>query len=174
MSACNFDFEPEFVDRSLADHHQCPICLQVLKDPYLTSCCGYHFCQKCIKEVKKHNQTCPRCKKQNFKCLLDRQLRSKINELKVYCYLTEHGCNWTGPLEQLKCHLNLKNPEGDCPYAPIQCLYCKKYTQRQQFLTEHFSNCPQRPFTCVYCGFRGTHHDVTMVHWLTCLNQQSK
>lgn len=171
MAKCSFDFEPEFVDRTQADDCQCPICLQLLKDPYLTSCCGYHFCQTCIKEVKRHNQACPRCKKQNFRCLLDRQLRSKINELKVYCYLRDYGCSWTGSLEQLECHLNLNKPEGECPYVPVQCPHCQTYVQRHQFLTEHFSICPQRPFTCEHCGFLGTHHDVTMVHWLTCLDE---
>ena len=172
MAWCNFDFEPQFVDKSLEEEYQCPICLQVMKNPELTSCCGHHFCHKCINEIKKSNQCCPRCKKQGFRTLKNRQLRNKINELKVYCYLKEYGCNWTGSLEQLEFHLDLKNPEGECQYAPIQCPHCQKYIQRDQFLTEHTPNCPQRPFTCEYCGFQDTYHQVTAVHWLTCLEQQ--
>ena len=39
-------FECQFVEeppRSLQS--ECPICLQILRDPYQTTCCGYAFCK---------------------------------------------------------------------------------------------------------------------------------
>ena len=41
-------------------HLKCPICLELLlDDPYLVSCCGQHFCGRCI--TKPSLLCCPLC-----------------------------------------------------------------------------------------------------------------
>ena len=39
------------------DKFNCLICLRVLQDPYLTACCGNHFCEACIEKVKEIKAT---------------------------------------------------------------------------------------------------------------------
>ena len=31
---------------------ECPVCMLVLRDPHLISCCGNHFCRNCISRVR--------------------------------------------------------------------------------------------------------------------------
>ena len=35
----------------LSEEYNCPICLGFLQEPYLTACCGNHFCKECIGNV---------------------------------------------------------------------------------------------------------------------------
>jgi len=53
----------QFVEVSLQDF-TCPICLEVLDDPFLTDCCGHRFCCKCIDSAKRRKNECPLCKAQ--------------------------------------------------------------------------------------------------------------
>ena len=51
----------KFVDPPTEEYY-CPICLGILQEPYLTACCGNHFCEACIKKVKEGASKCPLCK----------------------------------------------------------------------------------------------------------------
>ena len=48
------------------DELNCSICLSVLRDPSLTSCCGNHFCQSCISRIKSEGMPCPLCQEQDY------------------------------------------------------------------------------------------------------------
>ena len=50
----------KFVDPPM-DEFNCPICLGILQEPYLTACCGNHFCEACIEKVKEGANKCPLC-----------------------------------------------------------------------------------------------------------------
>lgn len=54
----------------------CGICLDVLKDPHLTACCGQHYCKSCLTKWKK---TCPQCRKENFVYIRNKSLIQEIN-----------------------------------------------------------------------------------------------
>ena len=41
---------------------ECPVCLNILTDPHLVSCCGHNFCGFCIERVKASDGSCPMCK----------------------------------------------------------------------------------------------------------------
>ena len=44
----------------------CPICLQILRNPRQTDC-GHTFCEVCIGQFQaSHKQTCPECKQTNI------------------------------------------------------------------------------------------------------------
>ena len=40
----------------------CPICLELLAEPVLASCCGHSYCQLCLEGCLKRRDSCPLCK----------------------------------------------------------------------------------------------------------------
>ena len=64
---------------------ECPVCLQILKEPCLISCrCGQKFCRVCIEGVKRDNKPCPLCNLHNFTFMQDhgfeRSLKRGVQE----------------------------------------------------------------------------------------------
>ena len=154
-------YECEFVDP--VKDFECPLCLYVTRDPNLTSCCGQHFCQVCINRIQINHQPCPFCKHTNFTVLLDKKQNRKVLELKVYCTMKEQGCNWTGELGGLSCHLN------DCQYVIVTCTKrCGESFQRHCLAAHIAELCPKRDFTCQYCSFKSTYEEVCNKHWPKC------
>ena len=97
----------------------CSICLQVLCDPTLTSCCGQHFCRGCIDRVMARGHMCPLCNEKGFQTFLDKATLRKVRELKVYCKLKVKGCGWVGELGALERHLDVAN--GSCEFVDVEC-----------------------------------------------------
>ena len=57
MATSKGGYDYEFItppDKSL----ECPVCLLTLRDPYMISCCGNEFCQRCI---ERDGKPCPLC-----------------------------------------------------------------------------------------------------------------
>ena len=156
-------YECEFVDP--VKDFECPLCLHVTRDPNLTSCCGQHFCQVCINQIKTNHQPCPFCKDRKFTMLLDKKQNRKVLELKVYCTMKEQGCSWTGGLGALSRHLE------DCKYVTISCTKgCGESFQRRSLAAHIAKSCPKRTFTCKYCAFKSTYEEVCNKHWPECAN----
>jgi E3 ubiquitin-protein ligase RFWD2 len=44
----------------LTDDLACPICMSVLRDPFVTSC-GHSFCHACVSKHLVHRSNCPSC-----------------------------------------------------------------------------------------------------------------
>ena len=161
-------YSNEFVDPVPEDYY-CPVCLQVLRDAQLTSCCGYHFCFTCIETVYGAGKPCPRCKNADFTILLDRQLTSRIKALKVYCKFKQEGCQWEGPLEQLETHLNDGKAEGECDILPVKCpLGCGCKMARSMIQTHQEHDCPRREFSCEHCQLDGNFQEITQTHYNVC------
>ena len=74
----------------------CPICLGLLRDPFLTACCGNHFCETCANKVKQNNNRCPLCQDTPLNGIINKGLKRKVNELKVYCRHKQTGCGQVG------------------------------------------------------------------------------
>ena len=153
---------------------ECPICLCVLKEPYLIDCCGNSFCRTCIEPIKAESKPCPLCNVQFTTTMPDKRLQRTLNELQVYCCHKEAGCEWVGELGSLPQHLNLKSQEeGDrltgCWLVGIKCAFCSDDIQRK-VIKEHEENiCPERPYSCEYCGeYESTHKIVIANHWPVC------
>ena len=114
---------------------ECPLCLQVLTEPVLSSCCGHHFCQVCIDRAVARSNACPLCNEQDFETFLNKNIQRKINELKVYCRQKPQGCEWAGELGSLDRHL-----EVECGFIQLECEFssvgcCAKFLKKDS--TKH-------------------------------------
>ena len=153
---------------------ECPICLCVLKEPYLIDCCGNSFCRTCIEPIKEESKPCPLCNVQFTTCILDKRLQRTLNELQVYCCHKEAGCEWVGELGSLTQHLNIK-PQGEgnrltgCQLARIACAFCNGDIERKDLKEHEEEKCTKRPYSCEYCdNYKSTFEDVTTNHWPGC------
>ena len=167
-------FECEFVeDPPQWLQIECPVCLQILHEPYQVTCCGKSFCKQCIERVKADHKPCPCCKQDNFNDFPNKGLQQPLYGFKVYCANKENGCEWTGELGQLDIHLNL-NPSNDnqlegCNFAKINCDYCSDLLMRSKLLHHKNELCDKRPFSCEHCNdYLSSYEDVIHNHWPVC------
>ena len=150
------------------DDFKCPICLDILREPHLTTCCGnHHLCKVCMDTVKKSNGKCPLCQKKPFNGFIDKRFERQLHEMKVYCIYKPKGCEWVGNFGKIDQHLNIGNCDGECQFVVIECpvsLECKKHFLRK-YLINHISNiCEYRETECSYCGFVSTYKKITTLH----------
>ena len=165
---CDFVEKPPTVVQS-----ECPVCLQILREPYQADCCGYAFCRMCIERVKFDNTPCPCCKAEQFDKFEDKRLKRILYEFKVYCTNKRQGCKWMGELSQLDNHLNSnplqENQQDGCQYTQIKCFFCLEFLYRPSIQYHQKNQCPKRPFSCVYCRkYDSTYEDVVNKHWANC------
>ncbi len=109
-------FHCEFVKPPPSEYIQseCPVCLQIIREPHQVTCCGNKFCKACIEHIKVTKKSCPTCK-EKFSSFPDKGLKRSLYSLKVRCSYQKDGCEWTGELRQLDEHLN-KDP---LPYKQL-------------------------------------------------------
>ena len=120
-------------------------------DPQQSSCCGHHFCYKCVHKLPTHS--CPLCKERGVQFFKDINFGRKLRETEVYCVNQEAGCLWEGKLGSLKHHLSIDTPEGECKHQLIKCLNfgCNDKVRRSA-LKIHVSQCQHRLISCKHCG----------------------
>nr|BBE08134.1 TNF-receptor-associated factor 6 [Plautia stali] len=116
--SCRFDSEKRI--SLLEPRFECPICLNCLKDPFLTKC-GHRFCQDCILEWirNKKREWCPvdQNKIQERDLFPDNYTRREITQQMVRCSFP--NCETITPLLDLEKHLvenhenNKSNLNGD-------------------------------------------------------------
>lgn len=127
-----------FID-SIEDY-KCVICHCVTKEPTLTTCCGNHYCQSCIKRVRRQRKPCPLCSKSRFDIFLDKKQKRRILALKIHCTLRSQGCQWRGTLGDLKTHTDLTY--GACGYVKVDCHQCRRRIQRKRLDRKFPITCP--------------------------------
>lgn len=170
-------FDCEFVKKPKELQSECSVCLLVLREPYHTSCCGYSFCEKCIKQIQASTicSECPLCKK-NFQTYPNKWLKRELCQLDVYCAHRKDGCDWTGPLgrldDHLKCSSNTDSlgslTEG-CGFVLLVCRACNESVPRNGYGVHVRELCEQRPFSCDHCGeYSSRYMDVVNNHWPRC------
>ena len=166
------EMEIQFVDGPLEDDWKCPVCLELLRVPFLTACCGNRFCESCINAVRQQQNTCPLCKTQPINGIIEKRLQREINDAQVYCPLTIEGCEWTGRLGNLNNHLNLGKLSGQCKYVSVDCpnICCSMALPRRDIKRHANNECKYRAFTCPHCGHRGTFISVEQHHYPKCVN----
>ena len=157
-------FDCEFVEKPQeAFQSDCPVCLQVLCEPYQVSCCGNSFCQVCIERIKTDNKPCPTCSEKNIKIFHNKGLQRSLYGFQVYCSHKREGCEWKGELGQLDNHLK------ECEYSEIECNYCSELIKHPNITVHQTDLCPKRPFSCEYCQKYSSHYeDVINSHWPVC------
>ena len=168
-------FDCEFVKPPPSEFVQseCPVCLQIIREPHQVTCCGKKFCKACIEHIKAIQKPCPTCN-DKFSSFADKGLKQSLYSLKVRCSQQKNGCEWTGELRQLDEHLNTDpQPEKQldgCQFVEIDCIYnCGNHQQRRYIQVHQTKDCPKRPFGCEHChDYQSTYDDVTNNHWPMC------
>ena len=136
------DPEYDFVEQPDQDCF-CPVSLELLTEPYLTSCCGHHISQQAVDRLIRERKPCPLCKEENFTAQVDKYFkRNTINTLKVRCPHKKNMCEWVGELG------DLNNHSTSCPKRPWKCQYCDLKTTFDVGTNEHTPNCAQYPLPC--------------------------
>ena len=172
MATANVVSDCKLVDESLERKYDCPVCLQILRDPCKSLCCGNDFCHACVRKLRKADNPCPLCRSSRFRIERNRDLSSEVYYLHVYCANKAKGCDWEGCLGEIDVHLN-QNPAfryqaNGCHFVHVQCLYCSQNFQRDQ-ICDHVSTCPRRPYQCEYCQeYNSFYGDVLRNHWPVC------
>ena len=115
QQALDLDDVIKFVE-PLPDELQCPLCLEFLKEPTLTSCCGHHFCHECINRAITHSHVCPLCNNRGFQTFHNKEKERLVNALKVYCKWRSGGCKWVGELGRLEHHLDVEEGSTHAQY----------------------------------------------------------
>ena len=167
-------YECEFVEPpdSKLLQSECSICLLILREPHIVSCCGHSFCETCIRHVQRDGKPCPLCNEPDFTTMANKGLKRTLNEFQVHCSHRELGCEWVGELGKLNHHLNV-NPQPErqlegCPFTSVKCSHCKDHIRRHVIAGHQIALCPQRPYTCEYCEeYESTFEDV-VDHWAEC------
>ena len=169
-------YDCEFVERpsDTAQSGECPVCLLVLKEPCLTSCCGHKYCRVCIECVKKDTKPCPLCNEPDFSFMQERALERYLRDLDVLCCYKKVGCEWMGKLGKYEQHSNkTPSPESQvigCQFVEVECMYeCGEWFQRQHITTHQTQQCKKRPYSCDYCrDYSSTFEEVNKIHYPQC------
>ena len=156
---------------AISDRLNCNICAKVLRDPHLAVCCGQHFCESCLNKwfTRQGKESCPHCRFQGegFHHVINKGLRSEVNQLKIKCSNHGEGCQWTGELGTLKQHLESDN---GCDFVMVVCPNkCKSIIDpfrvkimRRRDLADHLARfCYLRPYQCEFCGLKNTYEAIT-------------
>ena len=130
---------------------KCAICLDVLFEPKVVSCCGHSFCAACIDRVVRCGKPCPLCSRP-FTVTDNQWLKRTLKDYDVYCPHRDKGCEWIGQLRQVENHLNQDPlPDKLCQYQEIQCQHCQTHLCERRLMPNHVSNdCPFRDLECRY------------------------
>ena len=156
----------DFVGK-VPDRLNCQICTKVLCEPRLAVCCGQHFCESCLNkwfDRQRGKQSCPHCRAEGegFNHVINKGLRSEVNQLKIRCCHHEHGCEWMGELGALKAHLK---SESGCGFVMVECpnkCSMRAHTMLRKDLKKHLTqHCYLRPYICEYCGLKDTYAAIT-------------
>ena len=170
-------YDCDFVEKPPeAIQTECSVCLLILKEPCLISCCGHKFCRECIEQVTKDAKPCPLCNEPNFNFMRERKLERFLKGSEVWCSYKKEGCEWSGELGQLQEHLNrdpsLENQPNGCAFVAVECTHkCGEWFQRRHIATHQNEQCKKRPYSCDYCrDYASTFEDVIGVHYPQCGN----
>ena len=102
----------EIDNQILFDNFRCPICWDIVEEPWETSCCGNLFCEKCM--LSYISNKCPMCRTKNFKYRKNMFAKILLKEYEGN-FICPHGCNQRIKLNEFKEH------KYDCEDAIFKC-----------------------------------------------------
>lgn len=148
----------------------CDLCLNVVKRPLQSPCCGKTRCSRCIEQLMLHNSDsgnppCPYCRGQLL-TFSDKRTELQVNTLHVYCSNKHLGCSWTGELCNMQSHM--KSSSG-CQYVMVLCTNgCGEMCLRGK-LSDHLRHqCHLRRATCIYCQKEDFLQSIVNSHYEKC------
>ena len=125
---------------------ECSICLFIVHNPHVTSCCGNHFCRSCINPIQRDNKPCPLCNDPRFTTFLHKGVAREVNALKIYCPNKPQGCDWQGELGQVEKHLNPEDESKGCGFVMVECKYkCGVWVRKRLVKKHETETCRKRP-----------------------------
>ena len=127
----DFDFE----DRPSQDFF-CPVSLELLLEPQLTSCCGHHLSSEAVNRLLREGKPCPMCGGEQWSAMLDKYHRRKVHEVRVRCSHKENGCGWVGEINR---HVD------SCDKRPWTCEYCGLKCTYDEGEERHWLTCSKFP-----------------------------
>ena len=140
---------------------ECPICLNVLKDPM--SCSdnknSHSFCKECIEKYihENNNNTCPTCK-QIFQNKINNDINESLNKLSFNCYYKNEGCN------KIISYSDYLNHIKNCEYNNEYECHVKKFNYiNKEFeicgvkdnktnIENHLKSCALMKLNCLFCN----------------------
>ena len=155
----------------------CDLCLNVVRQPLQSPCCGKTRCSTCIEQLMLHHSEstsppCPYCRAQLL-TFSDKRTELQVNTLRVYCTNKHLGCRWTGELCNVQSHVKsssgcqyvmvlctngcgemcLRGKLGDhlrhqCHLRKATCIYCQKEDVLEVIVNSHYGKCPEYPLHC--------------------------
>ena len=130
-----------FVERPSQDFF-CPVSLELLLEPKLTSCCGHHLSLEAATRLQRERKPCPMCNDEGWSAMLDKYHRRRVHEVRVRCRHLNDGCEWVGQVNELKRHAeSCEKRPWECGYCALKCTYIKGEKN-------HWPMCPKFPEPC--------------------------
>ena len=148
---------------------ECPVCLNIVKEPYQVHCCGSNFCHTCIQQVLSIKGSCPFCKSPlNDVGFFNRGLDRAVRQLNVHCLNKGEGCEWKGEYGELDKHLDPKEANS-CAFLTVRCVNCNAMVESKKERIHIQRECQKRPYRCPYCKvYESSYDDITENHWRIC------
>jgi len=91
--------------------YDCPLCLEVFKNPILQAVCGHRFCRECLDGVAMRTSTLrsTKCPVDGSiiditKIFADRAFEKQLASVNIICCYSCNGCQWNGNIQSLKEH----------------------------------------------------------------------
>ena len=131
----------DFVKRPSQDFF-CPVTLELLLEPQLTSCCGHHLSLETSSRLQREGKACPLCSETGWSTMLDKFHRRRVHELRVRCPLRVSGCDWVGEVNELQYHTD------SCAKGAWECRYCGLECTYGEGEGEHWLTCRKFPVPC--------------------------
>ena len=133
-----------FVERPSHDFF-CPVSLELLLEPQLTSCCGHHLSLEAATRLQSEGKACPMCNGEQWSAVLDKYHRRKVHEVRVRCWHKDNGCAWVGEVNDLKRHADACAKRlWECQYCALKCLYGEGEEKHWPACLKFPEPCPNR------------------------------
>ena len=159
----------DFVEQPLQDFF-CPVTMELLMEPQLTSCCGHHLSAEASARLQREGKACPMCNEQQWTAALDKYHRRRAREICVRCPHKRSGCDWEGEVGDLERHAaSCPKRPWKCPHCAVRYTYgegegkhwpaCRKFPEpcpngcevgsvERCYLEQHHKECPLEPVAC--------------------------
>ena len=125
---------------------ECSVCLQVVRVPYMVSCCSLRYCHTCIERVLGQGRPCPHCQAGTYTITRDSQLERILLFKRTFCIHKNRGCEWVGESRDAKRHVR-----DDCVWTEVPCpIQCGQQVLRCRLNQHVTEQCPRKKRPCEF------------------------